>query len=132
MKKGNNINIITGDNFISPYSIQKSLDHIFKDNKSTDNILSNASIQSSVENIIKNSGGKVIEIAKDVLLTEITKTYNNIINILSQLELKNEKLFVHDVSFTLGFDSTGKVGLFSTISGEATNKVGITFNITMK
>lgn len=73
-----------------------------------------------------------LELDSKVLSEELKDVYKMMVDALSDLQDINPAIELKDVQFTLGFDTTGQVSLFSTIGGANTTKTGITFNIAFR
>lgn len=73
-----------------------------------------------------------LEVDADTLAQEIKDVYKTIADALSELRDINKEVELKEMQFTIGFDTTGQVSLFSSVSGSNTTKTGIIFTLSFR
>jgi hypothetical protein len=81
---------------------------------------------------LANLGNKVVEIGVASLQKSLNETLESMFEVLSNVQLENEKFKVDEVKFTLSIDGQGEISLASFATGTVSGQTGIEFTITKK
>ncbi len=98
--------------------------HILVDNIEEDMGRERSARPSSIMN-------KVIDINSDDLAEKMKTELDKVLNSLSKLPLEKGAFVMDQVTFSLSISSSGKVSLFSVVSGEVAAHTGFTFSFTI-
>jgi hypothetical protein len=105
---------------------------VIVDNTATEQTPFAKSARPSIESLVTLLPRKTLEISLDALTNDISRTYEDVVKVLSNLPAEDDKFAIKEISFSLGLDSTGEVSLVSTASGSVATQVGLTFTLIKK
>jgi hypothetical protein len=101
---------------------------VFVDGPSDDIDLNDLAVK-GMRPVLQAAGEKVLVASSEGLTKGLNATLNSIVEAISGIELTENKYDIDEVTFTIGFDAAGEVGLVSFAKGSLTGRTGLQFKL---